>query len=555
MKLNYLFSTLFLVHFAFIPVLFSQQSDTIKIDSTATLIVQNEQNLSTSHVTYKGDSLFEIRANLGPYSPQERAKIISKRLETLSEEGNINVDSFNVSDINNYSIISYKNKAILSIGEADVTPSGKTRHQVAEDYIQLLKTSFNSTKEEHSLFNLLKDIGFTILAIIGLFVIFYLQRKLFNWIDGKLIHYEKGLKRKRKSIFKYLVPNKTNNIFIVISRIVKFALSIFILFFYIPFMFSFLPWTKGFAEKFFGYISSPVKYIITQFIDFIPNLISIIVIFLIARYLLKVLAYVSNEIAEEKFRIKGFHHDWAEPTYKLVKIVIYILAAVFVVQYLPASKAFSGVSIFIGVLLTFGSTSAIANMVAGIVITYMRPFTIGDRVKIGETVGDVVEKNLLVTRLQTTKNEDITIPNATIINTQLWNYSKNASDIGIILHPTVTIGYDVPSEQVTELLLNAAKNTKNITRDFKPFVLQKSLNDFYVEYELNVYIKQPKKIPHFYSELNKSILNEFNQAGVEILSPHYSAFRDGNQSTIPQEPAPPKNPVENVIDKVTGKNK
>jgi small-conductance mechanosensitive channel len=225
--------------------------------------------------------------------------------------------------------------------------------------------------------------------------------------------------------------------------------------------------------------------------------------------------------------------------------------------YLPGSdsKAFQGVSIFLGILFSLGSTSAISNIVAGIVITYMRPFIIGDRVKIGETVGDVVEKNLLVTRLKTVKNEDITIPNATIINTHLWNYSKNASTIGIILHPTVTIGYNVPSEKVTELLLNAAKNTKNLTRDFKPFVLQKNLSDYYVEYELNVYTKQPKKMAHFYSELNKTILDEFNKAGIEILSPRYSAVRDGNASTIPEEPKPAENPVEKVIDKITGKEK
>lgn len=208
--------------------------------------------------------------------------------------------------------------------------------------------------------------------------------------------------------------------------------------------------------------------------------------------------------------------------------------------YIPGSQseAFKGVSIFLGILFSLGSTSAIANIVAGIVITYMRPFQLGDRVKIGETIGDVVEKNLLVTRVKTLKNEDITIPNSTIINTHLWNYSKNASQMGIILHTTVTIGYDVPYRLVTELLLKAAKNTPNLTREFKPFVLQKNLSDFYIEYELNVYTKQPGKMMLFYSELHKSIVDEFNKAGVEIMSPHYSAFRNGNQSTVipPDEP-------------------
>jgi small-conductance mechanosensitive channel len=329
---------------------------------------------------------------------------------------------------------------------------------------------------------------------------------------------------------------------------------------YLPFLFSFLPWTEGLVNQFYAYLAKPVRDVLNGLLDFLPNVFYIFVILIIARYLIRLLAVVSRDIEEEKLVLKGFHSDWAQPTFNIVKIIVYAFTLVFIFPYLPGSdsEAFKGVSIFLGVLFSLGSTSAIANMVAGIVITYMRPYGIGDRVKIGESVGDVIEKNLLVTRIRTVKNEDITIPNATIINAHLWNYSRSASEIGIILHPTVTIGYDVPSQQVIDLLLNAAQNTKNLTRDFKPFVLQKNLNDFYVEYELNVYTKQPKKMAFFYSELNKSILNEFNKAGVEILSPHYSAYRDGNASTIPtqsgpSEPAPPKNPVEQIIDKATGK--
>ena len=440
----------------------------------------------------------------------------------------------------------------MSVGEADASNADKSRNQLANEYLSIFQTSFKKEKEKDSLLDWLLNIGFTLLAALGLYIIFRLQNKFFGWAIVKLAQYEKDLTKKRKSIFKYLIPKESNNILIVVSKVVKFGLTILILFLYLPFLFSFLPWTKGLAGKFYGYIADPITKIITGFVNFIPNLLSIFVIVVVARYLLRMISFVSKEIEEDKLKIKGFHRDWARPTFNLVKIIIYILSAVFAVQYLPESDAFKGVSIFVGILFTLGSTSAIANMVAGIVITYMRPFVIGDRVKIGDTIGDVIEKNLLVTRLITPKNEDVTIPNATIINTHLWNYSKSAAKIGIILHPTVTIGYDVPSELVTKLLLNAAKNTKNLTRDFKPFVLQKGLNDFYVEYELNVYTKQPKKMLLFYSELYKSILNEFNEAGVEILSPHYNAFRDGNASTIPgAEPA--SNPVEKVIDKIKGK--
>lgn len=524
---------------------------------TATL----QQRASTTgnqaeYVVYEGDSLFTINASLGPYSPVVRAGNISDRLNTLADEINFVQDSFKVAEVRDFSIISYKDFVIMSVSDTDAAPLGLPRKEIAQMYVQTIKTAFIKHIEKKTPIEWLISIGLTILTLIGLIVIIFLINRLFIWINKKLVDYEKSLKRKRKSFFRYLAPKGPEYFFVFVSNVVKFVLIVLILFFYLPLMFSFLPWTKGLVSQFYTYIADPVKYIVNGIVDFLPNLFYIIIIILVARYLLRILTYVSSEIEDEKLKLKGFHKDWAKPTLNIIKIIVYAFALVFMFPYLPGSDspAFQGVSIFLGVLFSLGSTSAIANIVAGIVITYMRPFVIGDRVKIGDTVGDVIEKTLLVTRIRTSKNEDVTIPNATIINTHLWNYSKNASSLGIIIHPTVTIGYDVPSEKVTTLLLAAAKNTKNLTREFKPFVLQKSLNDFYVEYELNVYTKQPSKIPLFYSDLNKSIQKEFNEAGVEILSPHYQAIRDGNASTIPgKEGQEFRNPVDEIIDKVTGK--
>ncbi|MDX8340088.1 mechanosensitive ion channel family protein [Draconibacterium sp. IB214405] len=526
----------------------------INNSKTETTTGTNDSELQAAYVVFNNDTLFPIYANLGPFTPAERAAIILERFDLVVTEFRVDEQLFNITEKNNYSIISYDNFPLTSVSDADATILGKNREALANEYLVLIRESFNEIIARSTLTYWLLRALYTLLALGGLVLIIFLINKFFKILNTKLEHYEKGLKKKRKSIFKYLVPSKTGNIFLLISKVVKFALLVLVLFLYLPFLFSFLPWTRDLADKFYGYIADPVKKIANDFVAFIPNLFSIFVIIIITRYLLKILGVVVREIETGKLKIKGFHSDWAKPTFNLVKIVIYIITAVLIVQYLPSSKAFQGVSIFVGVIFTLGSTSAIANIVAGIVITYMRPFQIGDRVKIGKTMGDVVEKNLLVTRIKTVKNEDVTIPNATIINTHLWNYTKNASQIGIILHPSVTIGYDVPAETVIKLLLEAAKNTKNLTRDFKPFVLQKSLNDFYVEYELNVYTKQPGKMAHFYSELNKSILNEFNKAGVEILSPHYSAFRDGNASTIPQnnENKPSADPVNDIIKKATG---
>jgi len=511
---------------------------------------------SSAYVVFYGDSLFTINANLGPYKTADRAKNISERLENLADQLIFVRDSFNISEVDNFTLIAYKDYMIMSISDADVAPLGMPRQVVAEMYVEIIKTAFIKRIEDKSFTEWLISIGMTILTLGGLFLIIFLINRIFRWINKKLVDYEKSLKRKRKSLFRYLAPKGPEYFFIFVSNILRFAIIILVLFLYLPLLFSFLPWTKGVVDQFYTYISDPVLYIVNGIVNFLPDLFFIILIFIVARYIVRIITYISGEIEQGKLKLKGFHHDWAKPTLNIVKIIIYAFALVFMFPHLPGSdsKAFQGVSIFLGILFSLGSTSAIANIVAGIVITYMRPFMIGDRVKIGETVGDVVEKTLLVTKIRTTKNEDVTIPNATIINTHLWNYTKNASDIGIILHPSVTIGYDVPSEIVIDLLLKAAKNTKNLTRDFKPFVLQKSLNDFHVEYELNVYTKQPGKMQLFYSELNQSIQREFNKAGVEILSPHYNAIRDGNASTIPGDEKPDlRNPVEKIIDKVTDK--
>jgi len=427
---------------------------------------------------------------------------------------------------------------------------------LAENYKEIISTSFIDNVQIKSTQSWLVRIGLTLLTLAGLIVIFFLVGRLFKWINRKLTEYDKKIKRKRKSALRFILPKGSQNIFILLSNIVKYILILFILILYLPLMFSFLPWTKGIVQDFYGYITNPVKYILNGLLDFLPDLFFIIIIFFAAKYVVRILTNIEQEYENDNITIKGFHKDWAKPTLNIIKVIIYAFALIFMFPFLPGSDspAFKGVSIFLGVLFSLGSTSAIANLVAGIVITYMRPFTIGDRVKIGETVGDVIEKTTLVTKIRTLKNEEVTIPNATIINAHLWNYSKTTKDLGLILHTSVTIGYDIPWETVNKLLIKAALKTTLTQKDPKPFVLQKSLDDFYVNYEINAYTKQAKKMALIYSELHKNILEEFNGANIEILSPHYNAFRDGKDITIPGSTIQDtRNPVEKVIDKVSGK--
>lgn len=220
--------------------------------------------------------------------------------------------------------------------------------------------------------------------------------------------------------------------------------------------------------------------------------------------------------------------------------MVLALTLISIFPYIPGSQsaAFQGVSVFIGVLFSLGSSSTVSNIVAGIAITYTRAFSMGDRVKIGEHIGDIIEKTLLVTRIRTIKNVDIIIPNSSLLNGSITNYSTGVGATGLILHSTITIGYDVPWRIVHELLIKAAYATPDILVDPKPFVFQTSLDDFYVSYQINAYTQKPNSMARIYSDLHKNIQDSFNDANVEIMSPHYTAIRDGNQTTIPAENLP-----------------
>ena len=284
-------------------------------------------------------------------------------------------------------------------------------------------------------------------------------------------------------------------------------------------------------------------------------------ILLVTHYIIKLAQLIFNGIRSQRIRFPGFYPDWAGPTFNLLRILVFAFALVVIFPYLPGSgsPAFQGISIFFGVLLSLGSTAAVANMVAGVVITYMRAFQKGDRVKIADAMGDVVEKTLFVTRVRTIKNVDITIPNAMVLSNHIINFSTLAREHGVILHTTVTLGYDLDWRKAHELLIEAAKATKKIEPHPEPYVYQTSLDDFYVTYEINAYTKHPAEMSGIYSELRQNIQDRFHEAGVEITSPHYSALRDGNQAAIPEEHLPKNyNPPSfrfKPLDKLFGKNK
>ncbi|MBP1753213.1 MAG: MscS Mechanosensitive ion channel, partial [Geobacteraceae bacterium] len=220
---------------------------------------------------------------------------------------------------------------------------------------------------------------------------------------------------------------------------------------------------------------------------------------------------------------------------RIFRLLIVAFAVIVAFPYIPGSEspAFKGVSLFLGVLFSLGSQSTVSNILAGFTLTYRRLYKVGDRVRIDDIVGDVTMIRVPVTHLKTVKNEEVIIPNSTILNSNVTNYSSLSMETGLILHTTVTIGYDAPWRQVHALLLMAAERTPGLLKDPPPFVFQKSLDDFYVSYELNVYTDMPHAMGRLYSDLHQNIQDCFNEYGVQIMSPNYEADR-------PEAPIVPK---------------
>jgi small-conductance mechanosensitive channel len=270
-------------------------------------------------------------------------------------------------------------------------------------------------------------------------------------------------------------------------------------------------------------------------LNYLPNFLVLLVVGLLTWFLIRISSAVARAIDGGQLHFEGFHKEWALPTLVLVRILLILFGMVVAFPYLPGgdSPALKGASLFIGVLVSFGSGSAMGNVISGIILTYMRPFQIGDRVRISDAVGDVLEKSLFVTRLRTIKNEEIIVPNSSILGAQIVNYSIEAAERGLILHTTVTIGYDTPWPRVHELLIEAALATRGVLTEPRPFVLQTSLNDFHISYQINAYTREPNRMAEILSDLHIGIQDSFRQGDVEIMSPSWLSLRDGNRSTIP----------------------
>ena len=518
-------------------------ADSVKLAQQRARIDSLRQFTPGVPVVVEGDTLFYLYTKRGGYTPLQRAEMIDAAIMQLGKRFTLHPDSVYIESSDIVTDLMYGNKVIASFTDQDGLWEGRSREQLATDKRKIVVQKLKELKEEHSLWQLGKRILYFVLVLAGQYLLFWLTGWLFRKLKVR-IQKLKDTRLKPISIQNYelLDAQRQVSLLIFLSNLLRYVVMLLQLLITVPLLFAIFPQTKGLAYQIFSYIWNPIKNILVGIVDYIPSLFAILIICFAVKYLVRLVHYLSREVEAGRLKFGGFYPDWAMPTYHIIRFLLYAFMIAMIYPYLPGAKSgvFQGISVFIGLIVSLGSSTVIGNVIAGLVITYMRPFKLGDRIQLNDTTGNVIEKTPLVTRIKTPKNEVVTIPNSFIMSSHTVNYSASAREYGLIIHSEVTIGYDAPWRQVHQLLIEAALNTPGVIDDPRPFVLETSLSDWYPVYQINAYIREADKLAQIYSDLHQNIQDRFNEAGVEIMSPHYMAMRDGNESTIPKDDLRPK---------------
>lgn len=492
-------------------------------------------------VVIDGHEVFRVYGSVGPFSAADRAGTIQERILRLAKVKF--TDHLETREIpsQNATAIYAAQAIIMAVTQLDAESTGVPRQQLAQQYAIAIKKAIDGYRVRHTWNSFLLALLRTLIVWIGYCAGAWALWKVIRWIDSVSAKWMSTwmVDRITRDVHRSLLERGRVLLMTAAKAAVGFVL-LFAFSFAISYTLSLYPATAGVSMTVLDYLLDAFSRVGWALLSYVPSGGVVIVVCILTYYLLKVLWFLARAIEVGDLPGGAIHPEMAKPTYQLLRFVVILFALVVAFPYLPGGKseAFKGVSIFLGLLLSLGSSSAVTNVIAGLVLTYMRAFRIGDRVKIADTIGDVLQKSLLVTRIRTIKNVEVVIPNGAILTGQVLNYSAMARSRGLILHTTVTIGYDAPWRKVHDLLIRAALNTEGILSNPGPFVLQTSLNDFHISYELNAYTDRPHEFQDTYSRLHQAIQDSFNDGGVEIMSPAFHALRDGNTVTIPADRRP-----------------
>ena len=499
-----------------------------KVSATTASNIDGAASDDLAAVTLDGEVLFQV-PGVTAYPAAERAQAIRQRIEAIAADRSIAIDSLRVVEMEDRSKIVADDRLVVAFVEFDAAAEGISRQILAEQARIRIAAAIASYRKERSPRVLLIRTAYALGATVGFVLLLLLFRGAFQRLDAlaerRLRFHVKRLEARSHQLI------QAQQLIRAVHGLLKFLGILSVLaaaYVYAHLVLSLYPWTRPMAMRLFEMLLNPFGAVVMGILDALPNLAFVAIVAVVTRYVLKVMRLYFSGLGHGTIALAGFDREWALPTYKIARWLIIAFALVVAYPYIPGSgsEAFKGVSIFLGVVISLGSSSVIANLIAGYAMIYRRAFKVGDRILVKDLTGDVTDIRLMVTHLRTVKNEEIVVPNSEILNSYVINYSTLARSRGLILHTTVGIGYETPWRQVEAMLRLAAERTPGLLKEPAPFVLQKSLGDFAVTYELNAYCDDPTRMAPLYTSIHQNVLDVFNEHGVQIMTPAYEGDPD-----------------------------
>ena len=526
-----------------IQLLINNEKNTPSITNSSTTNEKEIEKLRNKMrgrpIVFEKDTLYYLYTSYGPYDIDTRVKYVEEKLKELYNDPYFVADSIKIKPAGDYLSVMYNDKTITGISMVDALWENSSQTELAQRYANIIKNTIVKYKEQNSLKSVLIRLAELLLVLFIAFILVWAINRLFDFLKKIALNSEhRFLTSIRIRNYDFIKKPGIVKALVKLLAILRIVFLLFLLITIIPLIFDIFPSTQYLSKIIVQWISEPIKNVAIAIIGYLPHLFYIVIIAVITHYVLKILRFFALEIERGILKIKGFHPEWAHTTYVLARMMLWVLALVIMFPHLPGSDsdAFKGISIFLGVLISLGSSSAISNAIAGIVISYMRPFQVGDWIKSGEIIGAVIEKNALVTRLKTINNEDITIPNSAILSGATMNFTSIGKEIGLALNVQVKVRYDYSDNLVEELLIEAALKTNGISPKPHPYIFQISLSELNAVYELNAYTFHPENMYFIKSDLTKNIQSTFRQANIEIFSTQYVEIRTPFSNTKKQNP-------------------
>lgn len=524
-----------------IQLLINNEKNTPSITNSSTTNEKEIEKLRNKMrgrpIVFEKDTLYYLYTSYGPYDIDTRVKYVEEKLKELYNDPYFVADSIKIKPAGDYLSVMYNDKTITGISMVDALWENSSQTELAQRYANIIKNTIVKYKEQNSLKSVLIRLAELLLVLFIAFILVWAIKRLFDFLKKITLNSEhRFLTSIRIRNYDFIKKPGIVKALVKLLAILRIVFLLFLLITIIPLIFDIFPSTQYLSKIIVQWISEPIKNVGIAIIGYLPHLFYIVIIAVITRYVLKILRFFALEIERGILKIKGFHPEWAHTTYVLARMMLWVLALVIMFPHLPGSDsdAFKGISVFLGVLISLGSSSAISNAIAGIVISYMRPFQVGDWIKSGEIIGAVIEKNALVTRLKTINNEDITIPNSAILSGATMNFTSIGKEIGLALNVQVKVRYDYSDNLVEELLIEAALKTNGISPKPHPYIFQISLSELNAVYELNAYTFHPENMYFIKSDLTKNIQSTFRQANIEIFSTQYVEIRTPFSNTKKQ---------------------